>query len=66
MIKFSLQGSLDLGNISNYLDVQMVACASEYTLFDGSVIGADEDCEWDKNEMLEYLGPSFYFTFYHN
>ena len=44
----------------------MVACASQYTLYDGSVIGADDSCVWDKQEFLNYLDISFYMTIYHN
>ena len=44
----------------------MVAFASQYTLFDGSIIGGDDSCKWDKNQLLEYLDIAFYMTIFHN
>ena len=44
----------------------VVPCASRFTLFDGSVIGAYDWCEWDKDKMMEYVGKSFNFNAYYN
>ena len=63
---FDLQGSTKKGNFYSIIDVQMVACGSRYTMFDGSELGADENCVWDKQEFLTYLGNSFYIKVYHN
>ena len=65
-MELSLHGSAKKGNSYNIIDVQMVACASRYTIFDGSELGADENCVWDKQDMLTYLGTSFYMKIYHN
>ena len=48
------------------IDPMLIPCASRVTLFDGSVIGGEEDCVWEQNKMKEHLGDSFNMLFYHN
>ena len=57
---FYLLGSW-LKNIdSTTYDIQINACASAYELFDGTVLGGEDDCIWDKEEVQAYLGTGFY------
>ena len=34
----------------------MFACASQYIAFDGTVHGGGDECEWDFDQMRNYLG----------
>ena len=41
------------------LDPMIVPCASKITLHDGSVVGGDESCVWDKQEVQNYMASAF-------
>ena len=38
------------------LEFGLYPCATRLELFDGSVQGGGDDCEWDKKAVAEYLG----------
>ena len=65
-MNFNLHGSPNKGIRHGVIDIQLVACASQYTLFDKSQIGAEDTCEWDKQGLLNYTSNAFYFKIYHN
>ena len=44
----------------------MYTCGSRIDAYDGSVLGADESCEWDPQEIKDYLGTGFEFLIFHN
>ena len=48
------------------IEPQLLPCASRVTLFDGSVVGGEEDCVWDQTKMTDLIGDSFNFLIYHN
>ena len=48
------------------LDPMIIPCASQVTLFDGSVVGADDDCVWDKDAVMNYMGSAFNLLSYYN
>ena len=64
--EFNLRGSYLTGNEFNAYDVWLTPCASYFELFDGSVLGADENCVWNQQEVQAYLGDGFYMKIYHN
>lgn len=41
------------------LDTMIIPCASKITLHDGSVVGGDESCVWDKKDVEAYMGTAF-------
>ena len=63
---FELEGSWLRTGDSNTYDVWLTSCASQFTLFDGSEVGGDENCVWDLKEVQKYLGGGFYMSVYHN
>ena len=38
------------------IDIRVVPCASRVKMFDGSFQGGDDDCIWDKDEVIKYIG----------
>ena len=44
----------------------VIPCASRVTFFDGSVVGADDDCVWDKDAVMNYMGSAFNLLSYYN
>ena len=48
------------------LDPMLVPCASRITLHDGREIGGDDDCIWDKQEVLDYIGKGYNLITYFN
>ena len=42
-----LYGAENTGTSYATLDPMLTACASRVTLFDGSLLGGGDDCEWD-------------------
>ena len=48
------------------IDVMLIPCATRITLFDGSVIGGEEDCVWEQNKMQDHMGDSYNMLSYHN
>ena len=44
----------------------LVPCASRITLHDGREIGADDDCIWDKKEVMNYFGTAYNFNILFN
>ena len=65
-MKFDLYGSEASAIDFSALDVLLVPCASRITLFDGSVVGGEEDCIWDRNKMEEVFDDAYNFMVYHN
>ena len=45
---FEFQGSSWAGNEYKLVEILMIPCASKITIHDGSEVGGDESCEWDK------------------
>ena len=48
------------------VDVMLIPCASQVTLFDGSVIGGDDNCIWDKRKMEIIMDMSYNLSIFHN
>ena len=48
------------------IEPMLIPCASRVTLFDGSVVGGEEDCVWDQTKMEELLGNSYNLLAYYN
>lgn len=65
-LEFELYGTETAGVDYTALDVMIVPCASKITLYDGSVVGGDEDCAWEKEDVQSYLGAAFNMLMYHN
>ena len=38
------------------MDVVLMPCATRITLFDGSMVGGEDSCIWDKDEFADYMG----------
>ena len=47
-------------------DAMLVPCASRVELYDGSMVGGDDDCIWDKDAVLNYFGSAFNTLAYYN
>ena len=63
---FELYGSETTGLDFTALDAMIIPCASKVTLYDGSVVGGDEDCEWDIQKVKNYMGSAFNMLSYFN
>ena len=63
---FELFSSEASGVDFHALDIVLMPCATRTTLFDGSVVGGDDNCIWDKEEMTNYMGRNFYVMQFHN
>ena len=63
---FDIYGSEMSGVDFAALDVMLIPCASQVTLFDGSVIGGDENCIWDKRKMEIIMDMSYNLSIFHN
>ena len=51
----------------NALYIKQLPCATRVMLYDGSEVGAEEDCVWDQQQMEQYLGgASFLLHLYFN
>ena len=48
------------------IEPQLIPCASRVTLYDGSVVGGEEDCVQSLKEMEDHMGNAFNFLAYHN
>ena len=48
------------------MDIMAVPCGNEYTAYDGRIDGPSEDCNWDKDELISYLGGTFLLNIYYN
>ena len=55
-IPFKLFGDRWSGQSYSSIDVMFLPCATRLEAFDGSTLGGGDDCVWDKNEVVEYLG----------
>ena len=66
VIKFDLYGSQLTGNAYTAIDIMLVPCGSHFNLFDGSELGAEEDCIWDKKEVESYLSSGLFLKVFHN
>ena len=47
--KFDLFGAQLTGNDYTAIDFMLVPCASRFVMFDGSEIGGEDFCVWDKD-----------------
>ena len=63
---YVLHGSYTIGKDYQGLSIILIPCASRITIFDGSVIGGDDSCAWDQQEVRDYLGDAFYIKVYHS
>ena len=63
---FTLYGTESSGIDHIAIDIILVPCASRVTLYDGSVVGGDDSCVWDKDEVRNYMGQTFSLLAYHN
>ena len=44
----------------------VIPCAMSYTLYDGTKVTPDEECIWDKELVMEYIGDTVQIEVYHN
>ena len=65
-LAFDLYGAEEKVGDFVALDTVLMPCASRVTLFDGSVVGGDDSCIWDQDEMTNYMGRNFYLMGFHN
>ena len=56
---FKVHGTEASGVDYAAIDPMIVPCASKITLHDGSVVGGDDSCVWDKQEVQNYMGDAF-------
>ena len=63
---FEMNGTWRTDDEYKSLDFRMIPCASQYTAFDGTIHGGDESCVWDKEEVVEWLGPAMDVMALHN
>ena len=63
---FELHGTETSGMAFTALDPMIVPCASKITLYDGSVVGGEEDCEWDQQKVKNYMGSAFMMLSFYN
>ena len=61
-----LNGSWRTDEFFGAIEAAVFTCASQVTLFDGSIQGGSEDCEWDKDKVLEYLGSGASLVTFYN
>ena len=59
-------GTWTSGESYGAMDIMAIPCGNEYTAYDGRVMGASDDCNWDKDEMIKYLGGTFILNIYFN
>ena len=49
------------------IDIAVIPCGMSYTLPDGSLYEKDEnECAWDKEEFIDYLGDTYLLTYFYN
>ena len=46
--------------------MRLVPCATQFEAHDGSLVGGDESCVWDEDEVKDYIGSAFSILVYHN
>ena len=63
---FDLHGTEDTGVDFTALEIVLMPCASRVTLFDGSIVGGDDNCIWDQDEMINYVGRTVNLLGFHN
>ena len=59
-------GTWTNGKSYGAMDIMAVPCGYQYTAYDGTVERGREDCNWDKEKLIEYLGASDYLNIYSN
>ena len=64
-LEFDLTGT-EQGVDFAALDPMLIPCASRITLFDGSVIGGDDECVWEQSKINEFMDGAFNFIAYYN
>ena len=55
-IEFSLHGDRWSGQSYSSIDIMLVPCATQFRAYDGSTFGGGDECEWDKEKVVDYLG----------
>ena len=55
---FDIYGTWRTDEYFSALEIRMLPCATQVTAFDGSLLGGDQSCIYDKEEVLEYLGSA--------
>ena len=63
---FDLFGSEASGLDFAAMDPTLIPCASEVTLHDGSIVGGEDECVWEKEEVMKKMGSAFNFMTYFN
>ena len=47
-LNLAIQGSWKDGKAYQVLDVMLIPCATKIELHDGTIIGGEDDCVWDR------------------
>ena len=58
MLDIDLYGDWKSDTEYSVLEIMLLPCATRFTAYDGTVHGGGENCVWDKNETLAYLGDA--------
>ena len=66
MSSFSLKGTESLTQDFNSIDAMVIPCASQFKLTDGSVVGGGDECVWEMDTVLDYVGKNINFATYYN
>ena len=66
MHDFKLFGDWQVPGDYNAANIRLIPCATQFESYDGSILGGEDDCVWDEEEVKSYIGPSFKILVYHN
>ena len=55
-LKLDLQGSWRDGKGYRVLDAMLIPCATKIKLHDGTYVGGEDDCVWDRQAVNDYMG----------
>ena len=58
-IDFPLHGTWTSGDDYEALDIIVLPCGTEVTMFDDSVDKGHENCNWDQQAALDYFGDTY-------
>ena len=65
-LDFALFGSWRKTGDYSAINVRLIPCAVQFEAVDGSLVGGDDSCVWDQDEVNEYLGSAFNILVYQN
>ena len=56
-VDINLHGSWRSDDSWTAFEPAILACASRFEMYDGTVQGGTDDCEWDFDAVKDYIGP---------